>query len=213
MFIMYRQFIISDFRALTFSIYFLSIAWCIVAYNRSNRLVQLDKYDIGTKGLIVQFWFLLCFSGQFCNCLIAFRFKQFYILASRTLCLAYMASKLPKETCIACILQIFLSATLVFIVDTPHFAKSAALNYILCLAFGVVYLFIYTPVKDAPTKYKYLFYLTFCLLQEIIVCVVYVPLYLALAINVLYIIGIVLIIYYYLECHQELHLVYFDKNM
>lgn len=171
------------FRVLTFITYFLSIAWCIVAYNRSNRLVQLDKYDIGTKGVIVQFWFLLC------------------LTASRTLCIAYVASILPMETCIACILQIILSATLVFIVDSPKFAKSATLNYILCLTFGVVYLFIYTPVKDAPTKYKYLFYLTFCLLQNIVVCIVYIPLYLTVVIIVLYIIGIVLIIYYYLECH------------
>ncbi|XP_023164810.2 XK-related protein 4 isoform X4 [Drosophila hydei] len=52
-------------RTFTFLVYFLSLAWCLVAYNRSNRLVQLDKYDIGAKGLFVQFWFLLCLTVYF----------------------------------------------------------------------------------------------------------------------------------------------------
>ncbi|XP_062138274.1 XK-related protein 6 [Drosophila sulfurigaster albostrigata] len=171
------------FRAITFSIYFLSIAWGLVSYNRSNRLVQLDKHDIGTRGVIIQFWFLLCFS------------------VSRTVCIAYVASQVPMETSIASIIQIILSATLVFVFDQPKFSKSAIMNYILCLAFGIVYLFIYTPVKDAPTKFKYLLYLTFCLLQNIILCIFYIPLYLSIAIIVLYLIGIALMIYYYLQCH------------
>ncbi|XP_032594169.1 uncharacterized protein LOC6564961 isoform X2 [Drosophila grimshawi] len=124
-------------RALTFLIYFISIAYCLVAYNRSNRLVQLDKYDIGTKGLVVQFWFLLCLSS------------------SRTTCIAYMASIYPTETCAACCLHVLVCANVVFVLDTPKFGICAFLNYILCLGFGVVYVFIFTPVSDAPTKYKY----------------------------------------------------------
>ncbi|KAH8386404.1 hypothetical protein KR093_000336, partial [Drosophila rubida] len=192
------------FRAITFSLYFLGIAWGLVSYNRSNRLVQLDKYDIGTRGVIVQFWFLLCFSGGLASFNIfksLFHLVCIFILASRTLCIAYVASQLPMETSVACILQIILSATLVFVFDSPKFSQSAIKNYILCLAFGVVYLFIYTPVKDAPTKFKYLLYIMFCLLQNIIICVVFIPLYLSIAIILLYLVGIALMIYYYLACH------------
>ncbi|XP_023164809.2 XK-related protein 4 isoform X3 [Drosophila hydei] len=121
-------------RTFTFLVYFLSLAWCLVAYNRSNRLVQLDKYDIGAKGLFVQFWFLLC------------------LTASRTICIAYLASIFPMETFAVCILHMVLCGTILFIADTPKFGKSPLMNYILCLSFGAVYIFIFTPVSDGPTN-------------------------------------------------------------
>ncbi|EDW65792.1 cell death abnormality protein 8 [Drosophila virilis] len=170
-------------RALTFLIYFISIAWCLVAYNRSNRMVQLDKYDIETKGLVVQFCFLLSFT------------------ASRTICIAYMASLFPMETFAACILHILLCGTVVFIVDTPKFGRSQIMNYILCLTFGAVYIFIFTPVSDGPTKYKYIIYLSLCFLQNLFACIIWIPLYLAILINGFFIMGIALMIYYYLQCH------------
>ncbi|XP_017849986.1 XK-related protein 6 [Drosophila busckii] len=175
--------VLSFMRALTFLVYFTSIAWCLLAYNRSNRLVQLDKYNISTKGLIVQFWFLLC------------------LTAARTTLIAFITSKMPCETFASCLVHIFLCGTLVYIVDKPKLAKSYFLNYLLCLTFGVVYLFIFTPVKDAPTKYKYIVYFTFCMLQNIVICVLYIPIYIAIGINMLYVLGIVLMIYYYMYCH------------
>ncbi|XP_068159879.1 XK-related protein 6 [Drosophila tropicalis] len=171
------------FRAFTFVIYFLSIAWCLVAYNRSNRLVQLDKYDIGTNGLIVQFFFLLC------------------LTVSRTLCIAYVASIYPLATLAMCLCHIFVCGSIVFLVDAPKLANSVFLNYLCCITFGVVYLFIFTPVKDAPTKYKYIYYLSFCLVQNITACILFIPLYISIAILGLYVIGIVLMIFYYLMCH------------
>ncbi|XP_026847145.1 XK-related protein 6 isoform X2 [Drosophila persimilis] len=174
------------YRLLAFLIYFVSIAWCIQAYNRSNRLVQLDKYDIAAKGRFVQFLFLLC------------------LTVSRTLCIAYMASLFPLETLGVCILHVCFCGTVVFVLDSPAIAKSRMLNYIYCLTFGVVYIFIFTPVKDGPTKYKYTSYLTFCLLQNIIVCVLYIALYFSIAIIALYVCGILLTIYYYLYCHPSI---------
>ncbi|BFG01273.1 XK-related protein 6 [Drosophila madeirensis] len=174
------------YRLFAFVIYFGSIAWCIQAYNRSNRLAQLDKYDITAKGRFVQFLFLLC------------------LTVSRTLCIAYMASLFPLETLCFCILHVCFCGTVVFVFDSPTIAQSRVLNYIYCLTFGVVYIFIFTPVKDAPTKYKYASYLTFCLLQNIVVCVLYIPIYLSTAIIALYICGIVLTIYYYLFCHPSI---------
>ncbi|XP_017156288.1 XK-related protein 6 isoform X2 [Drosophila miranda] len=174
------------YRLLAFLIYFVSIAWCIQAYNRSNRLVQLDKYDIAAKGRFVQFLFLLC------------------LTVSRTLGIAYMASLFPLETLGVCILHVCFCGTVVFVLDSPAIAKSRMLNYIYCLTFGVVYIFIFTPVKDGPTKYKYTSYLTFCLLQNIIVCVLYIALYFSIAIIALYVCGIILTIYYYLYCHPSI---------
>lgn len=122
-------------------------------------------------------------------------------LASRTILLAYMASIYPIETLAGSLTHIFLCGTIVFALDTPKFGSSAMVNYILCLTFGVVYMFVYTPVRDAPTKIKYMIYLTFCLLQNIIVCALYTPMYISVAVIGFYIAGIALMIYYYLHCH------------
>nr|AAT07396.1 XK-related [Drosophila pseudoobscura] len=196
------------YRLLAFLIYFVSIAWCIQAYNRSNRLVQLDKYDIAAKGRFVQFLFLLCLTGNSINHVIIITgmhsIRIFYFAVSRTLCIAYMASLYPLETLGVCILHVCFCGTVVFVLDSPAIAKSRMLNYIYCLTFGVVYIFIFTPVKDGPTKYKYTSYLTFCLLQNIIVCVLYIALYFSIAIIALYVCGIILTIYYYLYCHPSI---------
>ncbi|XP_020797873.1 XK-related protein 6 [Drosophila serrata] len=174
------------YRLFAFIVYFGSIAWCIQAYNRSNRLVQLDKHDIAARGRFIQFIFLLCFT------------------VSRTICIAYMASVFPLETVAFCAVHACLCGSVVFVVDSPTIAMSRFINYLYCLCFGVVYLFIYTPLKDGPTKYKYAIYLTFCLLQNVIACVLYIPLYVAIAITALYIVGIVLLIFYYSSCHPSI---------
>ncbi|KAH8250584.1 hypothetical protein KR038_001207 [Drosophila bunnanda] len=175
-----------DFRLIAFVVYFGSIAWCIQAYNRSNRLVQLDKHDIAARGRFIQFIFLLCFT------------------VSRTICIAYMASLFPLETLVFCAVHACLCGSVVFVIDSPKIAMSHFMNYLYCLCFGVVYLFIYTSLKDGPTKYKYAIYLTFCLLQNVIACALYIPLCVAIAITAFYIVGIVLLILYYSSCHPSI---------
>ncbi|KAH8362437.1 hypothetical protein KR200_007485 [Drosophila serrata] len=184
------------YRLFAFIVYFGSIAWCIQAYNRSNRLVQLDKHDIAARGRFIQFIFLLCFTGAIYICNV--------FVVSRTICIAYMASVFPLETVAFCAVHACLCGSVVFVVDSPTIAMSRFINYLYCLCFGVVYLFIYTPLKDGPTKYKYAIYLTFCLLQNVIACVLYIPLYVAIAITALYIVGIVLLIFYYSSCHPSI---------
>ncbi|XP_016998678.2 XK-related protein 6 isoform X1 [Drosophila takahashii] len=179
------------YRLIAFVVYFGNIAWCIQAYNHSNRLVQLDKHDIAAKGRFLQFLFLLC------------------LTVSRTLCIAYVASLFPIETLIICAAHACFCGTIVFFVDSPMIAESRFMNYLYCLCFGVVYLFIFTPVKDAPTKYKYASYLTFCLLQNTFACALFIPLYLSIAIIALYIVGIVLIVFYYTYCHPNTIRTYF----
>ncbi|KAH8303726.1 hypothetical protein KR018_008551 [Drosophila ironensis] len=188
---------LSYYRLAMFAVYFGSLAWCIQAYNRSNRLVQLDKHDIAAKGRFVQFFFLICLTGNKLYCHLPF-------VVSRTLCIAYMASLFPHETLALCLVHICLSALIVFLVDAKMIAKSRPMNCLYCLCFGIVYLFIFTPVKDAPTKYKYSIYLTICLLQNIVACALFIPLYFSIAIIVLYVTGIVLIILYYLTCHPSI---------
>ncbi|XP_017120586.1 XK-related protein 6 isoform X1 [Drosophila elegans] len=179
------------YRVIAFVVYFGNIAWCIQAHNHSNRLVQLDKHDIPAKGRFLQFMFLLC------------------LTVSRTLCIAYMASLFPVETLIICATHACLCGSVLFLVDSPMIAESRLMNYLYCLCFGVVYLFIFTPVKDSPTKYKYAFYLTFCLLQNTFACALYIPLYLSIAIIVLYVVGIMLILFYYSNCHPNTIPTYF----
>ncbi|XP_037724964.1 XK-related protein 6 isoform X1 [Drosophila subpulchrella] len=179
------------FRLIAFVVYFGNIAWCIQAYNHSNRLVQLDKHDIAAKGRSLQFLFLFC------------------LTVSRTLCIAYVASLYPIETLIFCAAHACFCGTIVFFVDSPMIAESRFMNYLYCLCFGVVYLFIFTPVKDAPTKYKYVFYLSFCLLQNSLACALYIPLYLSIAIIALYVVGIMLIVFYYTNCHPNTIPTYF----
>ncbi|XP_016972227.2 XK-related protein 6 [Drosophila rhopaloa] len=179
------------YRLIVFVFYFGNIAWCIQAYNHSSRLAQLDKHDIAAKGRFVQFLFLLC------------------LTVSRTLCIAYVASIFPVETLIICAMHACLCGSVVFLVDFPMITESRICNYLYCLCFGIVYLFIFTPVKDASTKCKYVFYLTFCLLQNIFACVLFIPIYLSTAIIALYIIGIMLILFYYSNCHPSTIPTYF----
>lgn len=124
-------------------------------------------------------------------------------VVSRTLCIAYVASVLPVETIVVCAVHACLCGSVVFVVDSPAIAESRFMNYLYCLCFGVVYLFIFVPLKDAPTKFKYAIYLTFCLLQNIIACALYIPLYISIAITALYTVGILLLIFYYSSCHPS----------
>lgn len=57
------KFLFPDYRHIALIVYFGNIAWCIQAYNHSNRLAQLDKHDIAAKGRFLQFLFLLCLTG------------------------------------------------------------------------------------------------------------------------------------------------------
>ncbi|XP_032582161.1 XK-related protein 6 isoform X2 [Drosophila sechellia] len=51
------------YRRIAMVVYFGNIAWCIQAYNHSNRLAQLDKHDIAAKGRFLQFLFLFCLTA------------------------------------------------------------------------------------------------------------------------------------------------------
>ncbi|KAH8309952.1 hypothetical protein KR067_003743 [Drosophila pandora] len=200
---------LSYFRLATFVVYFGSIAWCIQSYNRSNRSAQFDKRDIESKGRFIQFSFLLCLTGKFYTGVIhVFSNFPFFNLfaASRTLCIAFLASLFPKATLGICAAHVTLCSCIIFMVDFPIIADSRLLNYLYCTCFGIVYLFIFTSVKDTPTKYKYLFYLSFCCFENILACVLFFSLYVSIVIIALYIFGIVLIIIYYLSCHPSISL-------
>ncbi|XP_017109118.2 XK-related protein 6 isoform X1 [Drosophila bipectinata] len=179
---------LSYFRLATFVVYFSSIAWGIQSYNRSNRLVQFDKRDIESKGRLIQFAFLLC------------------LTTSRTLCIACLASLFPKATLVVCAAHVFVCVCIIFAVDSPTIADSRLMNCLYCACFGIVYLFIFTSVKDTPTKYKYVFYLSFCSFENIVACVLFFSLHISIFIIALYIFGIVLIIIYYWTCHPSISL-------
>ncbi|XP_030379747.1 XK-related protein 4 [Scaptodrosophila lebanonensis] len=185
--IVFRDFAsLTYYHSFTFCIYFGTIAWSLMSYNRLNRSAQLDKHDIKSRGLVAQFVFLLCFT------------------VSRMLCIAFMARTNPTHTLYFCIFHSLVCGTIVSIVDAPRFSGSLTINYIFCVAFGVVYLYIFTSLKEGPTRNKYIFYLILCVLENIAICALYVPLYYGIFIVFLYAIGIIINILYYVYWHPRI---------
>ncbi|XP_075155079.1 XK-related protein 4 [Haematobia irritans] len=179
--------------------YFGSMAWCLSVYHRYARYSQSDKYNISANGVILQ----LCW--------------HFCISVSRTLCIAFVASVFPLWTLIACLGHAFIFGFVTFIVDRPKFSRSTLCNFFFCLVLGVVYLFTYISVRDAPTRYKYLFYYIFCSMENVfciaiftlnassdLVSISYLFYPLCIMALLFYYIGIIFMIIYYLYFHPRI---------
>ncbi|XP_073835584.1 XK-related protein 4 [Musca autumnalis] len=189
----------SNAQIIAIASYFGSMAWSLSVYHRYNRYSQSDKYNISTNGVILQ----LCW--------------HFCISVSRTLCIAFVASVFPLWTVLACLIHALVSGFVTFIIDRPKFARSSLGNFFFCLILGIVYIFTYISVRDAPTRYKYLFYYMFCSMENVI-CIAMFMLYASpdlISIGYLfyplcamgfsfYYIGIVFMIIYYLYFHPRI---------
>ncbi|XP_065363535.1 XK-related protein 4 [Calliphora vicina] len=189
----------TNLQIIAITSYFGSMAWCLSVYHRYNRYSQSDKYNISTNGVILQ----LCW--------------HFCISVSRTLCIAFVASIFPLWLLIACLVHALLFGFVTFIVDRPKFARNSFCNFLFCLVLGVVYIFTYISVRDAPTRYKYLIYYIFCSLENIIcvllfifyanndlrsLAILFYPLCaMALA---FYYVGILFMVIYYLYFHPRI---------
>lgn len=141
----------------------------------------------------------------------------FLLLVSRSLCIAFVASIFPLWTLIVCLIHAFLFGLITFIIDRPKFSRSYLGNFLFCLVLGVVYIFTFISVRDAPTRYKYLLYYLFCSVENIICVILFIffanedlralaylfyPLC-AMAIAFYYI-GIVFMVIYYLYFHPRI---------
>ncbi|XP_013099964.1 XK-related protein 6 [Stomoxys calcitrans] len=179
--------------------YFGSMAWCLSVYHRYARYSQSDKYNISANGVVLQ----LCW--------------HFCISVSRTLCISFVASVFPLWTLIACFGHALVFGLATFIMDRPKFSRSSLCNFLFCLVLGIVYIFTYISVRDAPTRYKYLLYYVFCSMENVIciaiftmnasadlvsVAYLFYPLC-AVALSFYYI-GIVFMFIYYLYFHPRI---------
>ncbi|KAI8118860.1 hypothetical protein FF38_10945 [Lucilia cuprina] len=190
---------ITNLQTIAIISYFGSMAWCLSVYHRYNRYSQSDKYNISTNGVILQ----LCW--------------HFCIAVSRSLCISFVASIFPLWLLIACLVHALLFGFVTFIVERPKFARCSFCNFLFCLVLGIVYIFTYISVRDAPTRYKYLCYYIFCSLENIVcvllfifyadndlrsLAVLFYPLCaMALA---FYYVGIVFMVIYYLYFHPRI---------
>lgn len=138
-------------------------------------------------------------------------------LVSRTLCIAFVASIFPLWTLMACLAHALIFGFVTYIIDRPKFTRSSLGNFLFCLVLGVVYIFTYISVRDAPTRYKYLLYYVFCSMENVICIAIFIlnastdlvsiaylfyPLC-AMALSFYYI-GIVFMIIYYLYFHPRI---------
>lgn len=100
-------------------------------------------------------------------------FEMFTV--SRTLSIAFVASVFPLWTLLACLSHGLILGFITFIADRPRFTPNSLLgNFLFCMVLGIVYIFTYIPVRDAPTRYKYSLYYLFCFLENIACVVVFI---------------------------------------
>lgn len=139
-------------------------------------------------------------------------------LVSRTLSIAFVASIFPLWSLMASLSHGLILGFITFIIDRPRFTPNCLIgNFFFCLILGIVYIFTYIPVRDAPTRYKYTLYYFFCFLENLICIfafIYYSPSELTRNIwlfsilcsltLVLYFIGLLFMLIYYVCCHPRL---------
>ncbi|XP_067639061.1 XK-related protein 6-like isoform X2 [Eurosta solidaginis] len=163
-------------------LYLINVPWTLGSYNRCIRAAQANKNKLS-------YWYMaphLCW--------------HFCISVSRTLCITFVAMLFPIWMIVACVLHAIIMGFVTFIVERPHFSNIAFHNFLFSIALGFVYLFIYIPVKEAPTRYKYAIYYISCSLENII-CVLlfigYAPVSLKQSTALFYILCSLAISFYY----------------
>ena len=57
---------ITELQIVALILYFGSMAWCIVFYNRYNRFLQKDKEQMTATAVFLQFLFNFCLLGKYC---------------------------------------------------------------------------------------------------------------------------------------------------
>ncbi|CAG9793129.1 unnamed protein product [Diatraea saccharalis] len=127
-----------------------------------------------------------------------------------------MAYLFPYWTILACGIHILVMAAWIQIFEHPTFCSHNRIaEYAFSLALGAVYLFTYILSVEARTRYRYAIYYTTCLLQNItcgalwfvyatndlINTVYFLPLLLLTVIP--YVIGLIIMVVYYLFFHPR----------
>lgn len=144
-----------------------SMGWAMASYNRSIRLAQYDKFNIGVTGMCLQFvW-------------------HFGVTVSRIISVSVMASMWPLYTGIACLCH-WISMSVWLIIDSkgilefcrnynralhsPPAIKERICSMLFALVIGAVHVFIYLNAIDSNTLLKYTLFYTLCFLENIAAC-------------------------------------------
>ncbi|XP_058804880.1 XK-related protein 6 [Phymastichus coffea] len=192
---------------------FISLAWAMVNYHRNIRLAQQHKRNINCAGTILQFlWHLFITTSRIASVLAAAIFS--------TICVLVM-----------CVLH-WIAMTIWLIMEsrgivnfcktkrrTPHLPSTLGekiKSTLFSCVFGFVYIFIYVNFEDNGTYSKHLLYYTVCFLENIsaaILVVLSVPTdlktvwyhYVISAMCIVpFIIGIIAMIFYYIQFHPSM---------
>ncbi|XP_011177524.1 XK-related protein 6 [Zeugodacus cucurbitae] len=190
---------ISATQILMVLLYLLSVPGTLFSYNRCIRAAQPNKNKLS-------YWYMaphLCW--------------HFCISISRIFCIAFVAALFPLWLIVSCILHAVTLGFVTYIVERPEFSSAIAFhNFLFCIALGFVYIFIYIPVKEAPTRYKYAMYYLICSIENIICVVLFIynppnhlrespRLFYAICILAvaLYYVGIICMLIYYKNYHPN----------
>ncbi|XP_011207107.2 XK-related protein 6 [Bactrocera dorsalis] len=187
-------------QILSVLLYLSSVPWTLFSYNRCIRAAQPNKNKLS-------YWYMaphLCW--------------HFCISLSRIFCIAFVAVLFPVWTIVACVLHAVILGFVTYIVERPEFTSIISINnFLFCIALGFVYIFIYIPVKEAPTRYKYALYYLICSIENIIcvgLFIHYPPNNLLESISLFYTICVLAIVFYYVGiCCMLIYYVNYHPNV
>jgi len=130
-----------------------SLAWSLVVYHRSLRYTYPHKKNISLLGTLFQFLW------HFCS------------ITARVLALSLFASALPQWIGPLCAAHWVVMASWV-ITQRTKACNTRCEEFLFALVLGAIYIFMFFNAKEERTRYKYLLYYCFCLLENTaIICI------------------------------------------
>ena len=125
----------------------ISLSWSLVSYQRSLRMSLPNKANLTWQGIAVQFLWRLC------------------VIGARVLALALFAAIYSWYIGIACTLHAFIMFFWIVSMKTTFCEnRCEELGYNAILA--VMFIFCYFNPVDSPTRYRYIIYYTFSLIEN-----------------------------------------------
>merc|ERR1712179_610769 len=130
-----------------------SLAWSLVVCHRSLRYTYPHKKNISLLGTPFQFLW------HFCS------------ITARVLALSLFASALPQWIGPLCAAHWVVMASWVITQRTAA-CNTRCEEFLFALVLGAIYIFMFFNAKEERTRYKYLLYYSFCLLENsAIICI------------------------------------------
>lgn len=193
------------------------MAWCIASYHRCIRFSQVDKANISWWGTIMQWLCHFLVSGTIEFQSFFHSYLNNFLLVSRVLSIAAVASIFPKWTLIGCSVHAMVMSLWIFLFDRSPFCSTTIFHsFAFSLVLGMVFIFNYILPKVRRTRYRYAIFYSICFIENIF-CVYffinysskdtmgksYFVLICVLAL-VPFVLGIVFMIVYYTKFHPNI---------